>query len=122
VLQEVILGMEMIQLYIDIFTGSNDDFYLRREFSGSSDTGTPATITGSEITNSVILTGNANLVHFDENLDVSLTFGPDYGISSLHLTASKINTEELTTDINFKFDRQIPLSKIRDNFTASAAN
>ena len=108
-------------IYIDIFTGSNDDFYLRREFSGSSDTGTPATITGSEITNSVILTGNANLVHFEENLDVSLTFGPDYGISSLHLTASKINTEELTTDINFKFDRQIPLSKIRDNFTASAA-
>ncbi len=108
-------------IYIDIFTGSNDDFYLRREFSGSSDTGTPATITGSEITNSVLLTGNANLVHFEENLDVSLTFGPDYGISSLHLTASKINTEELTTDINFKFDRQIPLSKIRDNFTASAA-
>jgi hypothetical protein len=108
-------------IYIDIFTGSNDDFYLRREFSGSSDTGTPATITGSEITNSVLLTGNANMVHFEENLDVSLTFGPDYGISSLHLTASKINTEELTTDINFKFDRQIPLSKIRDNFTASAA-
>jgi hypothetical protein len=108
-------------IYIDIFTGSNDDFYLRREFSGSSDTGTPATVTGSEITNSVLLTGNANLVHFEENLDVSLTFGPDYGISSLHLTASKINTEELTTDINFKFDRQIPLSKIRDNFTASAA-
>ncbi len=109
-------------IYIDIFTGSNDDFYLRREFSGSSDTGTPALLTGSEVTNSIILTGNANMVHFDENLDVSLTFGPDYGIPSLHLTASKINTEELTTDINFKFDRQIPLSKIRDNFTASAAN
>ena len=108
-------------IYIDIYTGSNDDFYLRRQFSGSSDTLTPALVTGSEVTNSVILTGNANLIHFEENLDVSLAFGPNYGIESLHLTASKINTEELTTDINFKFDRQIPLSKIRDNFTASAA-
>ena len=108
-------------IYIDIYTGSDDDFYLRRQFSGSSDTGTPSLVTGSEVTNSVILTGNANLIHFEENLDVSLAFGPNYGIESLHLTASKINTEELTTDINFKFDRQIPLSKIRDNFTASAA-
>jgi len=108
-------------LYIDIYTGSNDNFYLRREFSGSSDiSGSPALITGSEVTNSIILTGNANLIHFNENLDVSLTFGPNYKISSLHLTASKINTEEETTNINFKFDRQIPLSKIRDNFTASA--
>ena len=109
-------------IYIDIFTGSNDDFYLRRQFSGSSDTNTPALITGSEVTNSVILTGNANLTHFEENLDVSLAFGPDYEIDSLHLTASKINTEELVTNINFKFDRQIPLAKIRDNFTGSAAN
>jgi hypothetical protein len=109
-------------LYIDIFTGSNDSFYLRREFSGSSDTGTPATITGSEVTNSIVLTGNANMVHFNENLDVSLAFGNGYRIQSLHLTASKINTEELTTNINFKFDRQIPLATIRDNFIAEAAN
>jgi hypothetical protein len=109
-------------IYIDIFTGSNDDFYLRRQFSGSSDTLTPALITGSEVTNSVILTGNANLTHFEENLDVSLAFGPNYEIDSLHLTASKINTEELVTNINFKFDRQIPLAKIRDNFTGSAAS
>jgi hypothetical protein len=109
-------------IYIDIFTGSNDDFYLRRQFSGSSDTLTPALITGSEVTNSVILTGNANLTHFEENLDVSLAFGPNYEIDSLHLTASKINTEELVTNINFKFDRQISLSKIRDNFTGSAAS
>jgi hypothetical protein len=49
------------------------------------------------------------MVHFEENLDVSLAFGPDYNIGSLHLTASKVNTEDETTDINFKFDRQIPL-------------
>ena len=109
-------------IYIDIFTGSNNDFYLRRQFSGSSDTSTPALVTGSEVTNSVILTGNANLTHFEENLDVSLAFGPRYGIDSLHLTASKINTEELTTNINFKFDRQIPLENIRDNFSSQAVN
>jgi len=110
-------------LYIDIYTGSNDNFYLRREFSGSNweETG-PANVTGSEITSSAIILGNANMVHFNENLDVSLAFGPDYKIKSLHLTASKANTENLTTNINFKFDRQIPLSKIRDNFTGSAAN
>jgi len=110
-------------LYIDIYTGSNDNFYLRREFSGSNweETG-PASITGSEITSSTIIVGNANMVHFEENLDVSLAFGPDYGIKSLHLTASKANTENLTTNINFKFDKQIPLSKIRDNFTGSASN
>jgi hypothetical protein len=109
-------------LYIDIFTGSDDNFYLRREFSGSNfeETG-PANITGSEITASSIIVGNANMVHFGENLDVSLAFGPDYNIKSLHLTASKVNTENLTTNINFKFDRQIPLSKIRDNFTGSVA-
>jgi hypothetical protein len=110
-------------LYIDIYTGSNDNFYLRREFSGSRDDETgPANVTGSEITSSAIITGNANMIHFGENLDVSLAFGPDYNISSLHLTASKINTENLATNINFKFDRQIPLAKIRDNFTGSAAN
>jgi hypothetical protein len=110
-------------LYIDVYTGSNDNFYLRREFSGSNfeETG-PALITGSEITSSAIITGNANMVHFEENLDVSLAFGPDYNISSLHLTASKVNTENLATNINFKFDRQISLSKIRDNFTGSATN
>jgi hypothetical protein len=69
----------------------------------------PANITGSEVTASTIITGNANMVHFGENLDVSLAFGPDYNIKSLHLTASKVNTENLTTNINFKFDRQIPL-------------
>jgi hypothetical protein len=110
-------------LYIDVYTGSNDNFYLRREFSGSRDDETgPANVTGSEITSSAIITGNANMIHFGENLDVSLAFGPDYNISSLHLTASKVNTENLATNINFKFDRQIPLAKIRDNFTGSAAN
>ena len=103
-------------LYIDIYTGSNDDFYLRREFSGSD-----ANVTGSEVTSSAIIIGNANMVHFDENLDVSLAFGPDYNIKSLHLTASKVNAEDETTDINFKFDRQIPLYQIRDNFTGSVA-
>jgi hypothetical protein len=103
-------------LYIDIYTGSNDDFYLRREFSGSN-----ANVTGSEVTSSAIIIGNANMVHFDENLDVSLAFGPDYNIKSLHLTASKVNAEDETTDINFKFDRQIPLYQIRDNFTGSVA-
>ena len=101
-------------LYIDIYTGSNDDFYLRREFSGSN-----ANVTGSEVTSSTIILGNANMIHFDENLDVSLAFGPDYNIKSLHLTASKVNAEDETTDINFKFDKQISLSKIRDNFTGS---
>ena len=103
-------------LYIDIYTGSNDDFYLRREFSGSN-----ANVTGSEVTSSTIILGNANMIHFDENLDVSLAFGPDYNIKSLHLTASKVNAEDETTDINFKFDRQIPLYQIRDNFTGSVA-
>ena len=109
-------------LYIDIFTGSNDNFYLRREFSGSNSEETgPANITGSEISSSAIILGNSNMVHFGENLDVSLAFGPDYNIKSLHLTASKVNTENLSTNINFKFDRQVPLSKIRDNFTGSVA-
>lgn len=110
-------------LYIDIFTGSNDNFYLRRQFSGSRDDETgAANITGSEITSSAIIIGNANIVHFNENLDVSLAFGTSHSISSLHLTASKVNTENLTTDINFKFDRQIDLKTIRDNFIAEATN
>ena len=112
-------------LFIDIFTGSNDAFYLRREYSGSSDiSGSAANITGSEVTNSLIISGNANLTHFNQNLDVSLAFGLDYSasIEALHLTVSKVNTEEETTNINFKFNRQIPLSKIRDNFTASVEN
>ena len=110
-------------LYIDIYTGSNDNFYLRREFSGSRDDETgAANITGSEITSSAIIIGNANIVHFNENLDVSLAFGTSHSIASLHLTASKVNTENLTTDINFKFDRQIDLKTIRDNFIAEATN
>ena len=110
-------------LYIDVYTGSNDNFYLRREFSGSSDTlGTPANLTGSEITNSAIISGSGRLDYFYENRDVSLSFGTSHSISSLHLTASKVNTEELVTNINFKFDRQIDLKKIRDNFTGSATN
>ena len=110
-------------LLIDIHTGSNDNFYLRREFSGSSDTlGTPANLTGSEITNSAIISGSGRLDYFYENRDVSLSFGTSHSISSLHLTASKVNTEELVTNINFKFDKQIDLKKIRDNFTGSAEN
>ena len=110
-------------LYIDIYTGSNDNFYLKREFSGSRDDETgPANVTGSEITSSAIITGNANMIHFNENLDVSLTFGTSHSISSLHLTASKVNTEDLTTNINFKFNKQIDLKVIRDNFISEAAN
>ena len=110
-------------LYIDIYTGSNDNFYLRREFSGSRDDETgPANITGSEITSSAIIVGNANMVHFNENLDVSLTFGTSHSISSLHLTASKVNTENLITNINFKFDRQVDLTTIRNNFISEASN
>jgi len=109
-------------LYIDIFTGSSDAFYLRREFSGSSDiSGSPASLTGSEITNSALITGSLRMDHYDSNLDVSLAFGLGYKSMSLHLTASKINTEVEVTNVNFKFDRQIPLAKIRDNFTGSAA-
>ena len=108
-------------LYIDVNTGSNDNFYLRREFSGSryDETG-PANITGSEVTNSAIILGNANITNFNENIDVSLTFGTSHSISSLHLTASKVNSENLPTNINFKFTKQYDLDDIRDNFTASA--
>jgi len=110
-------------LYIDVNTGSNDNFYLRREFSGSryDETG-PANITGSEITNSAIILGNANITNFNENVDVSLTFGTSHSISSLHLSASKVNSENLPTNINFKFTPQIDLKDIRDNFTGSASN
>ena len=76
----------------------------------------------NDITASTIIEGNANLIHSEENLDVSLAFGPNYAIDSLHLTASKVNSEEENTSINFKFDRQILLSKIRDNFTGSATS
>jgi hypothetical protein len=69
--QEVILGASNSTLYIDIYTGSNDDFYLRREFSGSN-----ANVTGSEVTSSAIILGNANMIHFEENLDVSLALDP----------------------------------------------
>lgn len=110
-------------IYIDIYTGSNDNFYLRREFSGSSDiSGSPANLTGSEVTNSIILTGSGRMDFFEQNVDVSLAFGTSHSLSSLHLTASKINTEELTTNINFKFDKQIDLTDIRDNFVSEASN
>ena len=110
-------------IYIDIYTGSNDNFYLRREFSGSSDiSGVPANLTGSEVTNSILLTGSGRMDFFDQNVDVSLAFGTSHSLSSLHLTASKINTEELTTNINFKFDKQIDLANIRDNFISEASN
>jgi hypothetical protein len=110
-------------LYIDVYTGSNDNFYLRREFSGSryDETG-PADITGSEVTNSAIILGNANLINFNENRDVSLTFGTSHSISSLHITASKVNSENLTTNINFKFNRQIDLEDIKTNFISEAEN
>ena len=110
-------------LYIDIETGSSDAFYLRREFSGSSDvSGTAANITGSEITNSVIITGSLRLDFYDENRDVSLAFGENYRTPTLHITASKVNVEQQVTNINFKFDKQIQLSKIRDNFTGSVSD
>jgi len=110
-------------LYLDIFTGSKNNFSLIREFSGSSDIlGTPANLTGSEITNSAIITGSGRMDYFYENKDVSLSFGTSHSLSSLHLTASKVNTEELVTNINFKFNKTIDLKDIRDNFTGSATN
>ena len=110
-------------LYLDIFTGSNNNFSLVREFSGSSDLlNYPANLTGSEITNSAIITGSGRMDYFYENKDVSLSFGTSHSISSLHLTASKVNTEELVTNINFKFGKTIDLKDIRDNFTGSATN
>jgi len=110
-------------LYLDIFTGSNNNFSLIREFSGSSDTlGIPANLTGSEITNSAIITGSGRMDYYYENKDVSLSFGTSHSLNSLHLTASKVNTEELVTNINFKFNKTIDLKNIRDNFTGSATN
>jgi hypothetical protein len=110
-------------LYLDIFTGSNNNFSLIREFSGSSDTlGIPANLTGSEITNSAIISGSGRMDYYYENKDVSLSFGTSHSLDSLHLTASKVNTEELVTNINFKFNKTIDLTKIRDNFTGSAIN
>ena len=110
-------------LYLDIYTGSNNNFSLIREFSGSSDTlGTPSNLTGSEITNSAIITGSGRIDYYYENKDVSLSFGTSHSLDSLHLTASKVNTEELVTNINFKFNKTIDLTKIRDNFTGSATN
>jgi hypothetical protein len=110
-------------LYLDIFTGSKNNFSLVREFSGSSDiSGTPANLTGSEITNSAIITGSGRMDYFYENKDVSLSFGTSHSLSSLHLTASKVNTEDLVTNINFKFNKTIDLKDIRDHFTGSATN
>ena len=107
-------------LFIDIETGSANAFYLKREFSGSSNiSGSPANLTGSEVSNSVLLTGSLRMDEYASNLDVSLAFGAGYQSMSLHLTASKINTEVEKTNINFAFDKQIPLSVIRDNFTGS---
>ena len=110
-------------LFIDVFTGSNHNFYLRREFSGSRDDETgPANVTGSEVTSSAIIIGNANITQFGENLDVSLAFGTSHSLKSLHVTASKINTEDLTTNINFKFDKQRDLQTIKTKFISSATN
>tara|TARA_R110001632_G_scaffold83133_1_gene184192 strand:- start:2059 stop:5718 length:3660 start_codon:yes stop_codon:yes gene_type:complete len=110
-------------LYIDVETGSSDSFYLRREFSGSSDiSGSPANLIGNEVSNSVLLTGSLRMDDYNSNLDVSLAFGIGYQSMSLHLTASKVNASVENTNINFKFDKQIPLAKIRDNFTGSASN
>jgi len=110
-------------LYLDIYTGSNNNFSLIREFSGSSDTlGIPANLTGSEVTNSAIISGSGRMDYYYENKDVSLSFGTSHSLDSLHLTASKVNTEELVTNINFKFNKTIDLKDIRDNFTGSAIN
>jgi len=109
-------------LLIDVFTGSKDNFYVRREFSGSSDiSGTAAAVTGNEITNSAIITGSARLDDFEDNLDVSIMFGTSHSLKTLSITASKVNTEVTQSNINFKFVRQIPLNDIRDNFTGSIA-
>jgi len=109
-------------LLIDVITGSNDNFYVRREFSGSSDiSGAAANVTGNEITNSAIITGSGRLDDFNDNLDVSLMFGTSHSLKTLSITASKVNTEVTQSNINFKFVRQIPLNDIRDNFTGSVA-
>ena len=108
-------------IYIDIQTGSSHAFSVRREYSGSGDvSGTIANVTGSEITNSAIITGSLRLDDFADNRDVSLPFGLNYSTPTAHITASKVNFELVPTTINFKFDKQIQLAKIRDNFTGSA--
>ena len=108
-------------IYIDVQTGSSHAFSVRREYSGSGDvSGTIANVTGSEITNSAIITGSLRLDDFADNRDVSLPFGLNYSTPTAHITASKVNFELVPTTINFKFDKQIQLAKIRDNFTGSA--
>jgi len=108
-------------IYIDVQTGSSHAFSIRREYSGSGDvSGTIANVTGSEITNSAIITGSLRLDDFADNRDVSLPFGLNYSTPTAHITASKVNFELVPTTINFKFDKQIQLAKIRDNFTGSA--
>ena len=79
-------------------------------------------VTQSSITSSAIITGSNRLDYTSSNLDVSLPFGFSGSLKNVYLTASKVNTEENTTEINFIFDRQVPLYRIRDLFTGSAAN
>ena len=108
-------------IYIDVQTGSSHAFSVRREYSGSGDvSGTIANVTGSEITNSAIVTGSLRLDDFADNRDVSLPFGLNYATPTMHITASKVNFEDSVTNINFKFDKHIQLAKVRDNFTGSA--
>ena len=109
-------------MLIDVYTGSNDNFYLRREYSGSSDvSGTAAHVSGNEITNSAIITGSARLDDFEDNMDVSIMFGTSHSLKTLSITASKVNTEVTQSNINFKFVKQIDLKNIRDSFTGSVA-
>ena len=77
-------------------------------------------VTGSNVTASAVYTGSARLDYTSSNLDVSLPFGLDNNQQILSITASKVNTEENTTQTNFIFDRQVPLARIRDLFTGSA--
>ena len=77
-------------------------------------------VTQSSVTASALYSGSARLDYTSSNLDVSLPFGLDNPVQTLHLTASKINTEENVTETNFIFDRQVPLARIRDIFTGSA--
>ena len=79
-------------------------------------------VTQSSVTSSAIITGSNRLDYTSSNLDVSLPFGFSGSLKNVYLTASKVNTEENTTEINFIFDRQVPLYRIRALFTGSAAN
>ena len=79
-------------------------------------------VTGSNVTASAVYTGSARLDYTSSNLDVSLPFGLDNNQQILSITASKVNVEENTTQTNFIFDRQVPLARIRNLFTGSAAN